>query len=375
MTTNDNDPKPQTPDPNTQTPASSRGTPFAGVWDDDWRAKIEAVESRLERRICGARTHAGEPCELAPNHENGRCRFHGGFPLTGGQKNNRNAIVHGLYSRRLRTCGAWCPEWNACPCAGTDLKEIPQAMRPTCPFEQTEYNTALSDALDRVSRNPRRDGLDLHIAHNLALVQVMLNRAAVALRNAPLVDETAAPGGACLMKSSKPSAHLDAFTRIAREYRHFAALIKSSEPAEPELSEYCDTASRMSVDTGLDAGNEEHLHPVASQAVPLQARRYVRQAVEHASVGDETAALYAATDAMQIAPNMFDSADWKDLAPEADRLKGNPLPEAAVEKIVRYILQLNPHRHPPQTNPLRGYLEELSRKRGGGEPQHLPKVS
>jgi hypothetical protein len=341
---------------------SSKGTPCARSWDDEWAAKVEAAEQRLDRRICGARTPAAEPCELAPNHKNGRCRFHGGFPLTGGQQNNRNAAIHGLYSRRLRVCDATCPQWNACPCAGPDLENVPLANRPTCPYEQTEYNTALTDALDRVSRNPNHDALDLHLAHNLALLQVMLNRAAVAMRNASLVDDTVASTEVYQMKSSKPSAHLEAFTRIAREYRHFAAMIKAPEPVEPDLNEFLNHTGRALVDSGLDPANDQSLHPESTFDMSHQARRYMREAVKHAAAGKDTAAVYAATDAMQIAPIMFDAAEWKDRVLEAYRPKGAPLPKEAVKKIMTYILKLDPDEQPPEEDPLARYIKEQERR-------------
>ena len=40
------------------------GTPCARSWDDAWVKNVGAVEQRLQRRICGARTIAGNPCEL-----------------------------------------------------------------------------------------------------------------------------------------------------------------------------------------------------------------------------------------------------------------------------------------------------------------------
>jgi hypothetical protein len=311
-----------------------------------------SAEQRLERRICGARTPAGEPCELAPNHENGRCRFHGGFPLTGGQEHNRNAATHGLYSRRLRVCDASCPQWNACPCAGPDVENVPPANRPTCPYEQTEYNTALTDALDRVSRNPNHDGLDLHIAHNLALLQVMLNRAAVSMRNAPLVDDTVASTDAYHMKSSKPSAHLEAFTRISREYRHFAAMIKASDPVEPDPREFFSHEGRAMIDTELDPDNDRFLHPGSTLDPAHQARRYMREAVKHAAAGKDVAAIDAATVAMVIDPYMLDAPEWKDRVIEAYRPKATPLPKEAVKKIITYILKLDPDEEPPEENAL-----------------------
>ena len=396
MTTNDtDDPKPQTPDPkpDPDTPTewqklvsdavlrlvmscprpdpaekpqkprtTAKGTPCPRTWDTQWADKVEAAEQRLDRRICGARTRTGEPCELPPNHENGRCRFHGGFPLTGARIANRTAAIHELYSRRLRLCGMRCPQWSMCPCAGPDLKDIPAPNRPTCPYEQTEYNTALTDALDRVSRNPNHDALDLHLAHNLALLQVMLNRAAIAMRNAPLTDDTIVTGETYHMKSSKPSALLEAFTRIAREYRHFAALIKAPEPVEPDLNEFMNHKTRASADTQLDPADDNDRHPSTTFDMSHQARRYMREAVKHAAAGEDTAAIYAATDAMQIAPIMFDAAEWKDRVLEAYRPKGALLPKEAVDKIITYILKLDPDEHPPQKDPLRRYIDDLPKR-------------
>ena len=52
------------------------GSPCSPRWDDGWVAAVNAAEAKANRRICGARTCAGTPCTLEPNHENGRCRFH-----------------------------------------------------------------------------------------------------------------------------------------------------------------------------------------------------------------------------------------------------------------------------------------------------------
>jgi hypothetical protein len=334
---------------------TSKGSPCSCRWDDEWVEKVDAAEQRLERRICGARTLAGTPCELAPNHENGRCRFHGGFPLTGGQERNRNAVIHGLYSRRLRVCDTSCPVWNTCPCAGPDIEDLPASNHPTCPYEQTEYNTALTDALDRVSRNPNHDGLDLHIAHNLALLQVMLNRAAVSMRNAPLVEETVASTDAYHMKSSKPSAHLDAFTRISREYRHFAAMLKASDPVEPDLREYANHAGRTMTDTDLDPDNDGLLHPGSTLDGPHQARRYMREAVKHAAAGKDVAAIDAVMDAVFLQPCMLDA--WGDRVVSAYRPKGHVLPEEAVKKVIRYILKADPDDEPPKENALDRFVK------------------
>jgi hypothetical protein len=84
----------------------------------------------------------GEPCELGAAHRNGRCRFHGGHPRIGGQPGNTNALVHGLYSRRLRQCNDTCPMWRSCPFAGPDVMQLSPRKRPVCAFEAEAYASA-----------------------------------------------------------------------------------------------------------------------------------------------------------------------------------------------------------------------------------------
>jgi hypothetical protein len=252
-------------------------------------------------------------------------------------------------------CDTSCPVWNTCPCAGPDIEDLPASNHPTCPYEQTEYNTALTDALDRVSRNPNHDGLDLHVAHNLALLQVMLNRAAVSMRNAPLVEETVASTDAYHMRSSKPSAHLDAFTRISREYRHFAAMLKAPETVEPDLREYANHAGRTMADTDLDPDNDGLLHPGSTLDGAHQARRYMREAVKHAAAGKDVAAIDAVMDAVFLQPCMLDA--WGDRVVSAYRPKGHVLPEEAVKKVIRYILKADPDDDSPKENALDRFVK------------------
>jgi len=57
---------------------------------------------------CGARTHAGAPCNRAPEPGKRRCRLHGGASGTGAPPGNNNARKHGRYtakSRELRVLG------------------------------------------------------------------------------------------------------------------------------------------------------------------------------------------------------------------------------------------------------------------------------
>ena len=130
----------------TPTRSTTRGTPCARSWPDEWVAEVEATESRLGRRICGARTLSGTPCLLSSDHASGRCRFHGGFALTGAPKGNRNAVLHGLYSRRLQVCGPHCAQWETCPLAGEDVVESGigswvSGIEPRDPTPKTRHPT------------------------------------------------------------------------------------------------------------------------------------------------------------------------------------------------------------------------------------------
>jgi hypothetical protein len=202
-------------------------------WTDDWIARVAETEARLGHPICGSRTIAGRPCELHPNHPNGRCRFHGGFDLTGAPKGNRNAMIHGLYSRRLRTCSPECPQWNKCPAAGPDVAQLAPVDQPTCPFEQTEYNSAVTDALSMLASAPFRHDFMHHMAHNMALLQVMLGRAAISIRNNDVVDEPQLPPDDIQRPNAprpRPSARLQAFLRIQSELRRTLHLLVPKDP-------------------------------------------------------------------------------------------------------------------------------------------------
>jgi hypothetical protein len=123
--------------------ATTLGTPRAESWDNPWLDFVAETELRLGRRICGAHAPDGEPCELGSTHPNGRCRFHGGHPRIGGQPGNTNALIHGLYSRRLRQCNNTCPVWNICPFAGPDVTALSERKRPICAYERQAYAIAM----------------------------------------------------------------------------------------------------------------------------------------------------------------------------------------------------------------------------------------
>ena len=326
-----------TPNPQSeiQNPQSRLGSPCARSWDEAWVGTVEDAEARLGRRICGARTVAGTPCELEPNHENGRCRFHGGFALTGAPKGNRNAVVHGLYSRRLKVCGPECPIWDQCPCAGDDVVATDPKQRPTCPYEQTEYNMVLTDALARLARDPNADALTLYLAHNLALLQVMVNRAAIALRNSPMVDEVQATGEAYAMQSSKLSAGLQAFLRLSSEYRRYAALLEIKYPHRPEAEDVIKHAARSQADPHLDPDAAEGLHPEHFDASNPDYTCYLAHARNNAANGLVPNLLAPFKAACTLAPAMAERC-VADVLEHYDPKKG-PLRKDALAELLQAV--------------------------------------
>jgi len=230
------------------------GTPASPKWDADWLAEVDRTETELGHRICGAHTPAWTPCKLTSTHPNGRCRFHGGHPGIGAPDGNRNAWVHGLYSRRLQQCGDHCPLWNHCPMAGKDVLDLTPKERPLCVYEKEEFESLLHDLSESVTsatttsstqstrsndsdssalREPlpprEPDGL---IQRNIALFQVMLSRAQAALGIARLTDETTAYtlNTNYRMRSVKPSALVQAQLHIARELRQWLKLLPGFDP-------------------------------------------------------------------------------------------------------------------------------------------------
>ena len=115
----------------TEKRTTPRGTPCAHSWTDEWIATIDSTENTLNRRICGARLPDATPCPNQSDHPSGRCRLHGGFDLTGAPPGNRNAAIHGIYSRRLRTCTETCPHWQTCPI--TRARACPDQSAPSQP--------------------------------------------------------------------------------------------------------------------------------------------------------------------------------------------------------------------------------------------------
>ncbi len=223
---------------------TKRGTPLSPKWDQDWITQVENEEHQLNRRICGAHAPDHAPCQLTSTHKNGRCRYHGGLDGIGAPLGNRNAIIHGLYSRRLQQCGDHCALWKTCPMPSKDIQALPPKKRPHCVYEREEYDR-IHAALDTQPRQgatapcphsqirtsaqddppePESAG-DILLHHNIATFQVMLTRAQAALGWHTYTEETRADGKNYTMRSSKISALLQAEKAIARELRQWLRLL------------------------------------------------------------------------------------------------------------------------------------------------------
>ena len=225
-------------DTSTSKKKTTLGTPCSKKWDDEWIEQVDLVEAEVGHRCCGAHAPDYMPCRLQSTHANGRCRFHGGAPGIGAPKNNVNARIHGLYSRRLQTCGSHCPQWKSCPFAGSDVAKLEAAQRPICIYEQKE-NEFLSELEEQTTPLPKRRYEDtppyeahpmipeiLSLRHNLRLLQIMITRAGAALRTG-LTQDTRVDAKDYHMETAKPSAALQAFQILTREHRHTTTLYES----------------------------------------------------------------------------------------------------------------------------------------------------
>jgi len=268
------------------TPNAERHIPSgrtAKSWTPDWIAAVEAKEESLERPICGARLMSGNPCTLVSTHPSGRCRYHGGFDLTGAPEGNRNAVLHNLYSRRLMPCGTHCPVWQSCPLGGgakdqgASIIKLDPADRPTCPYEQTEYNTAVSDALQSVP-DRRTLAYARHIVHQLALAQVMVTRSGLALREAEFTKVTVITGEKYHMTTPKVAPALAAYEKLERAWRrllmHFDRTYVNYSDRPIEDAAY---TRRSQSDTPLDPDTQTQHY---QSMVPLDLKKFYRDIAE-----------------------------------------------------------------------------------------------
>ena len=68
---------------------------------------------------------------------------------------------------------------------------LPPPQRPTCAYEQVEYNAVVTDGQARLDGLAHPDPRLPHLLHLVALLQVMMSRAANALSVASFIDTTA----------------------------------------------------------------------------------------------------------------------------------------------------------------------------------------
>ncbi len=170
-----------------------------------------------------------------------------------------------------------------------------------------EYNTVLTDALAIVESQPHPNPMGIHTAHNVAMLQVLVNAATTHLAQAPEV--WASPPGAwasrpcssssgaqasslCSSSCSGPPETLNpntllAFTRLMREYRHTLKLLyaqpntplfrQNNMGAPPSADGVLRHAQRAQHDTGLDPDSlaDAQLPP---QTPETHAKAYIQRA-------------------------------------------------------------------------------------------------
>ena len=127
--------------------------------------------------------------------------------------------------------------WKECPFAADDILELDAKQRPICVYEQLEYDALVQQYIPSEDKPP--DSVfsgettawkksqkfsakpHLHLVHTVALLQVMMSRAAAVVSTERFTEKTSASGENYSMESSKVSASLEAFLRLAREHRHY----------------------------------------------------------------------------------------------------------------------------------------------------------
>jgi len=141
--------------------------------------------------------------------------------------------------------------WEECPFAEDDLLDMPKKQRPVCVYERLEYDalveqyipsdeekpdTAAVRAPRTAVRSAKRTAAKphLHLVHTVALLQVMMSRAATVVSTERFTEKTSASGKDYAMESSKVSASLDAFLRLAREHRHYHRELSHTIDRMPE---------------------------------------------------------------------------------------------------------------------------------------------
>jgi hypothetical protein len=115
-----------------------------------------------------------------------------------------------------------------------EVEAIPLQKRPVCPYEQAEYNHALADALDLSISAINENPFAIHIAHNIATLQVMLGRATTEMANATIASQTHAQSDKYTFTHEQVRPHISAISRIGAELRKYIALLAQGVPRDNE---------------------------------------------------------------------------------------------------------------------------------------------
>jgi hypothetical protein len=118
--------------------------------------------------------------------------------------------------------------WKDCPVASDEVLKIPQNNRPMCPYEAQQFEAALGAVEERMGNIPGHDALGGQFGEHVALLQVMVTRAAHALSACGFTDVVKTQKdeiGASTSQVKLPSA-LQAFMRLSTEYRRCVKMIE-----------------------------------------------------------------------------------------------------------------------------------------------------
>jgi hypothetical protein len=169
----------------------------------------------------------------------------------------------------------------------------------------------------------------------------MTNRAAAALRMQPLIETVTATSADYRMESVKVNTVLQAFLRIAREYRCFRAqfdqnhILRAKYPdvSDPTAQDVIAHATRTFVDTDLDPEAQQLSQNMDMDTMDY-ADRFMRKAFKAAKHGDDAGVLDAMHQSIILDP--IATLKGEDLVLGAYRPReGQTLPEDALRLIIK----------------------------------------
>jgi hypothetical protein len=157
--------------------------------------------------------------------------------------------------RGLRPCSPSCPLWDKCPLACQDVADLQPPDRPTCPYETHDYEASVQAYTQMLTPLPEAKAkrhkstappqptavspqslLPSHLielVHRVATLSVMVNRAAAAMREADVIDQTRISSSSYNATYARPHAYLQAYLRLSSEFRRYQAMLKEYVPKPP----------------------------------------------------------------------------------------------------------------------------------------------